>query len=83
MEVTGEFETLDAAVRRHLVEALELAHGNQRQAAVLLAVSRWKLARMVKRYGLDDLVATLRVEGAHRTPSPELEAPSDSVAHDG
>ena len=63
IEVRHDFETLETAVRRHLVDALALAHGNQRQAALLLGVSRWKLARMVKRFELRDLVATMRSEG--------------------
>ena len=52
--VTHDFDTLEIAMRKHLVEALALAHGNQRQAAVLLGVSRWKLARLVKRFELRD-----------------------------
>ena len=56
IDVRHDFETLATTVRRHVVDALALAHGNQRQAAVLLAVSRWKLARLVKRFKLRDLV---------------------------
>src|SRR5439155_7583356 len=52
IDVKHDFETLENAVRRHVVDALALARGNQRQAAVLLAVSRWKLARLVKRFEL-------------------------------
>ena len=63
IEVRHAFETLETAVRRHVVDALALARGNQRRAAVLLGVSRWKLARMVKRLELRDVVATKRSEG--------------------
>src|SRR5437867_4510640 len=38
--VRHDFDTLETAMRKHLVEALALAHGNQRQAAVPLGVSR-------------------------------------------
>ena len=65
-EVNGDFETLENAVRRHVVEALTLRRGNQRQAAALLGVTRWKLSRMVKRFQLRDFVTTLR--------SPDLAA---------
>jgi hypothetical protein len=70
IDVRHDFETLEAAVRRHVVDALALAHGNQRQAAVLLAVSRWKLARLVKRFELRDLVTTMRSEGEPGTRTP-------------
>jgi hypothetical protein len=70
IELRRDFETLETAVRRHLIDALALAHGNQRHAAVLLGVSRWKLARMLKRFELRDLVATMRSEGEQGTPTP-------------
>jgi len=70
IDVRHDFETLATAVRRHVVDALALAHGNQRQAAVLLAVSRWKLARLVKRFELRDLVTTMRSEGKPTIRTP-------------
>ena len=56
----GHFETLENAVRRHMMDALTLAQGNQRQAAVLLGVTRWKLARMITRFDLRDFVNRIR-----------------------
>ena len=76
MEMTDDFQTLEAAVRRHVLDALALAQGNQRRAAVLLGVSRWTLARMVKRFELGPLVATMRSEGEKVTGTlREREAP--------
>jgi len=73
IDVRDDFETLEAAVRRHVVDALAVARGNQRRAAVLLAVSRWKLARLVKRFELRDLVTTMRseVEPVPQSPAGE------------
>ena len=56
----GHFETLENAIRRHIMDALTLARGNQRQAAALLAVTRWKLARMITRFDLRDFVNGIR-----------------------
>jgi len=83
--VRHDFETLETAVRRHLVEALALAHGNQRRAAALLDVSRWRLARLVKRFELRDLVTTMRSEGEPRTRTPVGEGTPESArfSHDG
>ena len=80
-----DFETLETAVRGHLVNALALAHGNQREAAALLGVSRWKVARMVKRFGLRDFVVAMRSEGEHATRTPRVERTPEKVAggHDG
>jgi len=85
IDVRHDFETLEAAVRRHLVDALALARGNQRQAAVLLGVSRWKLARMVKHFDLRDLVTTLRGEGERVTRTPVEEGAPEAArcGHDG
>ena len=73
MEGRHDFETLETAVRRHLIDALTQARGNQRQAATLLGVSRWKLARMVKRFELRPLVVTMRSEGEEVTRTPREE----------
>ena len=83
--MTDDFDTLDTTVRRHLVDALALARGNQRQAAVLLGVSRFKLARMVKRFELRDLVAAMRSEGEHvtRTPAGKGAPETARCGHDG
>jgi len=79
IDVRQDFETLETAVRRHVVDALALARGNQRQAAVLLAVSRWKLARLVKRFELRDLVTTMRKEGEPGTPTAVGDGPPETA----
>jgi len=85
MEVGHDFPTLETAVRRHVVDALTLANGNQRHAAALLDVSRWKLARMIKRFGLRDLVTTMRNDSEHvRGTRMEAEVPEAARhSHDG
>ena len=72
-EMTPDFETLEQAIRRHVVDAVKLAQGNQRRTAALLHVSRWRLARLVKRFELADLVTTLRHE--RQPASPVLDVP--------
>jgi DNA-binding NtrC family response regulator len=72
MEASLHFETLEAAVRRIIMDALTLAGGNQRQAATLLGVSRWRLARMIRRLELGDFVTSMRTEA----PRPDHEVPS-------
>jgi len=52
----SDFETLESTVRRHVMDALTLARGNQRRAAALLAVTRWKLRRLILRFALRDYV---------------------------
>ncbi len=42
--------TLNEIVKAAVLQALEDAKGNQRAAARALGISRWKLARMLKRY---------------------------------
>ena len=79
IDVRHDFETLETAVRRHVVDALALARGNQRQAAVLLAVSRWKLARLVKRFELRDLVTTMRREGEPGTQTAVDDGPPETA----
>ncbi len=79
IDVRDDFETLEAAVRRHVVDALAVARGNQRRAAVLLAVSRWKLARLVKRFELRDLVTTMRREGEPGTPTAVGNGPPEGA----
>ena len=79
IDVRHDFETLETAVRRHLADALALAHGNQRQAAVLLGVSRWKLARMIKRFELRDLVTTMRREGEPGTQTAVDDGPPETA----
>jgi hypothetical protein len=71
----GHFETLETAVRRHIMDALTLARGNQRQAAALLGVTRWKLARMITRFELRDFVNGIRgVDQDTTETSPAEEA---------
>jgi len=38
--------------RRYIVRVLQKAHGNQRQAARILGISRWSLSRRLRKYGL-------------------------------
>jgi hypothetical protein len=79
IEVRHDFETLETAVRRHVMDAMALAHGNQRAASLLLGVSRWKLARMVKRFELHDFVATMKSEGEHLPRTSVGERASETV----
>ncbi len=44
--------TLNEIVKGAVLQALEDAKGNQRAAARVLGISRWKLARMLKTYGV-------------------------------
>lgn len=85
MEARHDFETLEIRVRRHVTDALGLARGNLRQTAVLLGVSRWAVARMVKRFELRDVVAAMRNQGEHATRTPEGERADETVRyrHDG
>ena len=41
---------------RHISRALDLAGGNQRRAAYLLGITRWSLARRLRKFGLDGRV---------------------------
>src|SRR5262252_3163594 len=75
-ETGPDFETLEQAIRRHVVDAVKLARGNQRRTAALLDVSRWRLARLVKRFELADLVTALRRE--RQPASPVLDVPPPS-----
>jgi len=77
MDEEAPFETLENAVRRHIMDALVLARGNQRQAAALLGVTRWKLARMITRFELREFVDGIR--GVHQHPAEEA-APEASIA---
>ena len=65
----SDFETLENTVKRHVMDALTLTRGNQRQAATLLGVTRWKLARMIERFGLQGFVSTMRNAGDHVAPT--------------
>ena len=56
----SDFETLEGTVKRHVIDALTLARGNQRQAAALLGITRWKLGRLIVRFALRDFVRTIR-----------------------
>ena len=48
----SDFKTLENTVKRHVMDALILTRGNQRQAATLLGITRWKVARLIVRFGL-------------------------------
>ena len=62
---------------RHDFETLE--------TAVLLGVSRWKLARMIKRFELRDLVTTMRSDGEPVTRTPVGDGAPERAqrGHDG
>jgi len=76
----GHFETLENAVRRHIVDALTLARGNQRQAAALLGVTRWKLARMITRFDLRDFVNGIRGVDQHTAETSFAEDPAPEAS---
>ena len=38
--------------QRYITRVLQVAHGNQRQAARLLGISRWSLSRRLRKYGV-------------------------------
>ena len=82
MDEEAPFETLENAVRRHIMDALVLARGNQRQAAALLGVTRWKLARMITRFELREFVDGIRGVDQHTTETSRAEeaAPEASIA---
>jgi len=84
MEEKHDFETLDALIRRHVADALTVARGNQREAASLLGITRWKLARMLKRFDLRGRVSAMR--DAHqsdwRMPTTEDASPLSGHSHD-
>jgi transcriptional regulator of acetoin/glycerol metabolism len=56
----SDFETLENTVKRHVIDALTLTRGNQRQAAALLGITRWKLGRFIVRFALREFVRTIR-----------------------
>jgi len=78
----GHFETLESTIRRRIMEALTLAQGNQRQAAALLGVTRWKLARMIARFELRDFVNGIRGvdQQATQTSTVEEAAPEATAS---
>ena len=45
--------TLAELEARHIARALEVTGRNQRRAARLLGITRWALARRVRKYGLE------------------------------
>ena len=49
----SKFPTLDELNRQHLIRALRLTRGVRTAAARLLEIDRNRLARMIKRYGID------------------------------
>jgi len=90
MEAADHFETLDDSVRRHVVDALTVAQGNQGRAATLLGVTRWKLARMITRFELRDFVTRIRNAGrdlseasvaGEVTPEASCAADAQSIQH--
>jgi DNA-binding NtrC family response regulator len=53
----GAFPSLKDLEQRHIACALDAAHGNQRQAARILGISRWSLARRLRKYGIQPRTA--------------------------
>ena len=47
-----ELCTLNECEAQHIARALDVARGNQRRAARLLGITRWALARRVRKHGL-------------------------------
>ena len=45
-------ETLREVEKRHIDRVLRQVRGNQRAAARILGISRWSLARRLRRYGV-------------------------------
>jgi hypothetical protein len=84
MEEEGHFETLENAVRRHIMDALALARGNQRRAATLLGVTRWKLARMISRFELRDFMNRIRSvdQTAKASAAEETASGASTFGHD-
>jgi len=72
----NDFETLADTVKRHVIDALTAARGNQRQAAMLLGVTRWKLGRLIVRFALRDFVQTIRSASDPTMTSVRREIPS-------
>lgn len=48
--MTDAFKTLDEVIRAHVQAALIIAQNNRTEAAKLLGISRWALARMLKKW---------------------------------
>ena len=79
-------DTLEAAERRHIALVLRHTHGNKRQAAHLLGISRSTLLHKVRKYGLArpllEVAVDLRASrGAAR--SGHDAHPSEAGHHDG
>ena len=68
----GPLCTLRELESRHIARALELAGGNQRRAARVLGITRWALARRLRKLGLHSRpVATApRNDRDNATPRP-------------
>jgi DNA-binding protein Fis len=52
LEVDGNVWTLREVEARHIAHVFELAGGNQRRAARMLGITRWSLARRLRKLGL-------------------------------
>jgi DNA-binding protein Fis len=48
----GQLCTLRELESRHIARVLELTGGNQRRAARALGITRWALARRLRKFGL-------------------------------
>jgi DNA-binding NtrC family response regulator len=51
-EAEGNVWTLHEVEARHIARVFELAGGNQRRAARMLGITRWSLARRLRKLGL-------------------------------
>lgn len=52
LEVEGNVLTLAEVEAHHIARVFELAGGNQRRAARMLGITRWSLARRLRKLGL-------------------------------
>jgi len=74
----GQVCTLRELESRHIARALELAGGNQRRAAQVLGITRWALARRLRKLGLHSrpvatallIAAIVALAAAARSPLP-------------
>ena len=59
--------TLQELEARHIARAVDAARGNQRRAARMLGITRWSLARRLRKLGLCSRPAEMvQPEGARR-----------------
>jgi polyisoprenoid-binding protein YceI/CheY-like chemotaxis protein len=73
-------DSLEAAERRHIALMLRYTHGNKRQAAHLLGISRSTLLHKVRKYGLAGALLLALVAGVPRAlPAQDGRVPAGRV----